>query len=177
MPLPTATEIRNSLREKVIESFFDEYKELAATGRDLDGKAQGTVTIAGIFIAAIFAYLRDLGTTTSDQEKVFLTIAVVCLIVSVVLSILALRIRKVAFLPLGEFTATFLRDLHSVDDEAEVVERSSRFFDDQVAAWGDVKKDGIASNKLKGAFLWSAQVFVVMAVLSASVLVMIRIYK
>jgi hypothetical protein len=173
----TVVEIRNSLREKVVGSFFDEYKELAATGRDLDGKAQGTVTIAGIFIAASFAYLRDLGATTLNVEKVFLTITIVCLIVTVVLSILALRVRKVTFLPLGEFTATFLRDLYIVDDEAEIIERNSRFLDDQVLAWIKVKTDGLTSNKAKGDYLWSAQVFLVLAVLAASILVVIRIYK
>lgn len=177
MALRTAPEIRDSLREKVLESFFDEYKELAATARDLDGKAQGTVTIAGIFIAATFAYLRDLGSTTLEVEKAFLTITIVCLIVAVVLSILALRVRKVTFLPLGEFTATFLGDLKDVSDEPEVIERSSRFFDDQVLAWINVKADGVTSNNTKGTRLWSAQVFLVLAVLAASILVVIRIYK
>jgi hypothetical protein len=106
--LPTLSESKDSLRKSALEAYLQEYKELTETWRGLENKAQVSITVAGIFIASTFAYIRDIS-KTQPYEKVFLCLAVVLLIISVILSILVLRLQRVVPPPPGRFVTHYVR--------------------------------------------------------------------
>ena len=89
---------RESLLKAVIESYHEEYKVISDNCRNIEGKAQGSVAIAGIFIAGAFAYLQK-NITLVLYQKIILFIGVIFLILCVGFSILALRIRKLPAAP------------------------------------------------------------------------------
>src|SRR4028119_24929 len=107
------TEIKE-LRKQAITNSYDEYKELIATWRNLDTKAQGNITIAGIFIAGAFGYISKVDGQPALYEKLFFGLTIVLLITSVILAILVLRIRPVCSPPLGTFVTKYVTDISAV---------------------------------------------------------------
>lgn len=86
--MATFEETRESLRKVTLDAYRDEYNQDTETWRSLETKAQGNIAVAGIFIAGSLAYLTKSDLRLEHHEEIFLLIAIVCLIVSVILSIL-----------------------------------------------------------------------------------------
>ena len=74
-----------------------EHDQLLDLWKQIDGKAQGTAAIAGLFLAAAFAFVRNTGLTTglaiTAQEKVLLGVTLAALVCSIGLSVWVLLIR------------------------------------------------------------------------------------
>ena len=93
--------IREFLRKNLFDSYRDEYKEISDIWRGLETKAQGNIAIAGIFIAGAFAFIAKPETGIHWLEKQFLIASLVFLVISVVSSVLVLKVREVYFPPMG----------------------------------------------------------------------------
>ena len=169
------SKLRESLNKTVLDSYRDEYKELNDTWKNLEGKAQGAVAIAGIFIAGAFAYTREIGPQGIRYEKIFLGASILCLIISVGLSILALKVRTVAAPPMGEHVDNLVQDLLQVDNDAELLERIPRFVADQVASWRVVSQEANESIKLKAKYLWGAHLCLAFAILTIALLSVLKL--
>lgn len=172
-----ASETKNTLRETILESFVNEYKELADTWRNLETKAQGTAGIAGIFIAGALGYLHDLSGSVYLYEKIFLTVTIACLVSTVVSSVLVLRIRKISSPPLGEYMDKLINDLFEIDDDKDFFERVPLVVTDRISAWKRVIHDAAASNAVKAKHLWRAQLFLITAIISVALLILSKIYR
>lgn len=173
---PVASDTKELLRQTVLEAYREEYKDIADTWRNLEGKAQGAIAIAGIFIAAALTYIRELSAQTGVTDKLLLSIAVVSLVASVVCSILALKIREVAAPPMGEYVDGLVAHLLPIEDQAELKERVTRFFHDQATAWRDMKREADEINQLKAKYLWRGQLFLLSAILTVALLTVLRIW-
>lgn len=169
------SELKESLRRAVLVAYREEYKELSDTWRGLETKAQGSIAIAGIFIAGAFAYIRDITPNSHPYEKLFLIIIVLCLVTSVVLSILALKIRTVAAPPMGEYIDQMVRDILNLNNDDELAERIVRFDNDQITTWRMVKKEAENANRLKARYLWRAQIFLMSAIATVALLMISRV--
>jgi hypothetical protein len=82
-----ANAIRLTLGEQLLASFQQEYDDAVETWRALEGKAQISITIGGVVLAAVFAFARDLK-GISSLEKLLLGSSVVLLVVAVLLGLL-----------------------------------------------------------------------------------------
>lgn len=173
-----ADEIKESLLKLVIESYRDGYKELADTWRNLETKAQGNIAVSGIFIGAVFAYIQKVNPQPQQNEKVLLGIAAFFLVVSVVLSLIALRIRTVPAPPLGGYVDRLVTDLiKCAKDEADLVTRIPDFCYDQIDGWRDVENKVVKSIGLKARSLKGAQVSLTVAILTVGLLTLLEVFS
>jgi hypothetical protein len=175
MALMDIPKIKESLREAALRTHFDEYKELAQTWRGLEGKAQGAIAVAGIFIGGAFAYIRDINPGTRLYEKVFLGMTVVFLIISVILSVLVLKTRKIPSLPLGRFVSYYVKHLVKVEAEKDFQEYLSVFFSSHSERWLAVTSRMYEVNRLKAKYLWLAQLSLMAAILTVACLTILNI--
>ena len=170
-----ASKIREFLRKTLLDSYRDEYKELADIWRGLETKAQGNIAIAGIFIAVVFAFIREAGQQSYWAERACLGLALIFLVISVIFSIMVLRVRQAPFPPMGGFVDKMFIDHLNIKDDAELLERLPLLINDQAKAWRQVKEMVVTSNKSKARNLWAAQVFLLAAILTFATLTLLRI--
>jgi hypothetical protein len=163
------------LREKALEASYDEYKELTAAWRTLDTKAQGNITIAGIFIAATFAYLTKFN-APGLGEKVLLLFTITFLVLCVSLSLITLLVREVPPHYLGGFMRRMVEDLEQTTEEA-FREYLPTFYQLQANLWSSTSKELIRANKVKGELLWVSQGSLLFAIFWAAMLVALKIFS
>jgi hypothetical protein len=160
---------KESLLNTVLESYREEYKRIVKNWNSLEGKAQGNAAIAGIFIAGAFAYLRENIVHMHCYQKYLLGAGIVCLLITVVFSIMALRIRQLPVPPMGEYLDKIVCDLLKVNG-SELLERIPFFVQDQINGWRIVRKGLVDSNLRKAKNVWIGQVLLVVAILIVGVL-------
>jgi hypothetical protein len=102
---PTTGMLRDAIR-----AYERVYDDIARNWIAVESKAQGTVTIAGVFIAAGVALVKDDLTRLSDPSQKLLIAAIVLLLLSVIGAILVLFVRD-AVDPLGgDFVESLAND-------------------------------------------------------------------
>ncbi len=88
----------DALRLTALQRAREEYAELADNWKQLEGKAQATSTIAGVFLAAILAFGDSGGKALSILEstlgKVSATLVVVALCASILCAVLSLWVES-----------------------------------------------------------------------------------
>ncbi|HEX8499796.1 MAG TPA: hypothetical protein VF659_04325 [Pyrinomonadaceae bacterium] len=169
----TAAAVLDELREKALAASYDEYKELTGAWRNLDAKAQGNITVAGIFIAGVFTYLTafpNLGVF----EAIVLTVTILFLVACVIFSVLVFRVRKIPPHYLGDSMREMVGDLQE-KTEGEFPEYLLRFYNAHARGWAKSSKKLIEKNENKGQRLWQAEVCLLIAILSAAVLVVFKL--
>ena len=164
---------RDELREKSLAASNDDYKELTAVWRYLGARAQATVAIAGIFIAATFVHLSRY-TPAGLAEVVVLFFAVLSLIVCAFLSLLVLRVQDMPSPVLDDFLRRWVTDLEGKSDE-EFRAALPSFYKERAELWSRPTEQLGATLKRQSALLWGAQVFLVVAILAAALLVIAKL--
>jgi hypothetical protein len=164
-------EMRESFRQAALDAYREEYKELSEVWKGIELKAQGTITIAGIFIAAAFTFAKDL---TTNQRLDFygnllLGAAIVCLIISIIFSVLALKTREVYLPPGGERIKNMADHYKAVIDE-DLPDRKRRFINQHTSAWQEVVDDAREAVDDKERWVRTAQGFLVVAIIIAATL-------
>jgi hypothetical protein len=170
------SEAKESLCQTALDAYRDDYDKLTETWRSLENKAQGNVAIAGIFLAGAFAFIREIGKGSHLYEKLILSFTITSLVIGVILSVLTLRIRLVAFPPVGENVHRLVRDLLRINDAAELLSRMPLFFNDRIAEWRIVNKAVSDANRSKARHLWRAQLFLLAAILMIAVLLISKTF-
>lgn len=169
-----AADKRDELREKALAASSDDYKELTGTWRYLDTKAQVNIAIAGVFIAAAFTYLTRL-TPAGLAEVLLLFLTVLSLVVCVFISVLALRVQDAPSPVLGDFLRRQVADLEGKSDE-EFRASLPSFYKERADLWNRPTEQLSATLRRQGSLLWGAQVFLVVAILSAAILVIFKLF-
>lgn len=171
-----SVELRKSLQTAVLDSYSEKYKELSEIWRNLETKAQGTITIAGIFIAGALAYIREISPQTYLYEKLFLGISIVCLIICVIYSILALYIRDVSGSPIGKILDDLAQKFFKVKNDKDFQAYIEKFPVNQCAAWRKTEESVCKEIKLKADHLLKAHIFLVLAVLIIALLSILKLF-
>jgi hypothetical protein len=153
-----------SLLKSVLDSYKEEHRELSEIWRNLDAKSQGVVAIDGIFIAAMFAFVRGLGDGSTCNQKWMLTIAASILTISVILSIIALWVRSVPSAPIGKSLESLVTDLMNLQDGTEP-ERLHNLSRDHAELWRDTNSKIHRVNGAKATLLMTAQIALLVAIL------------
>jgi hypothetical protein len=149
-----------------------EYVELSDIWKQIDSKAQATATVAGIFIAASFAFVRNAAFQLNGVEKLFLAAVLVCLILSILLAVGAMVVRNVPMPPEPESVARMVEELLACP-ETEYEKRHAGILADTINAWLPVNRElrsslGSKANKLA----WGQRALLVAAVLMACLTVL-----
>jgi hypothetical protein len=122
----------------------------------MDGKAQGTITIAGVFLAAVFATVRAVAEGVATLDKVLIALAVLLLGISVVFAGLALRVRAIPAGPPGDEVQRAIEDI--VDARAdEQDECRIQFLRSQIIAWAECARTLVHANAAKARHVKWAQ--------------------
>jgi len=172
----SANAMRQLLRQIALDSYREEYKEISDVWKALEAKAQGTVTIAGIFVAAAFTFAKDLAASRLDfYGNLCLGAAIMLLIPTIICSILVLWKRTVKSIPSGEAIESWADAIAEATDD-DLPDRIRRLLDQQSAVW----KETVASAKdaidKKAQLLHTAQVLLVFAI-GAAAIVTLRLLK
>jgi hypothetical protein len=173
LSIPPPADPRESLLKTVLDAYRDEYEKMVGSWRGLEGKAQGNIAIAGIFIAGAFAFVRDIIRTSPNYQKHIFVVVLVLLVVSVINSLLALRIRSVPGPPGGEMLSKLVGDLLPLISEKDFEDRMQAFIGDQIKGWKQCVEKVREANGDKAVYLWVAQLALLAAILLVAALTII----
>jgi len=95
----------------VINAYEGEFIRLEDTWKSLETKAQGTLTVAGLFVGFVLTFTKELPPTIGVALRIFLSLLLVVLGYSLWWGISALRIRRVGAGPGGERLEAWYEDL------------------------------------------------------------------
>lgn len=166
---------KDALRACVIASYQDAYKERTDNWKSLETKAQGSIAIAGIFIAGAFAYIDKSAATMTMPQQFLAIIAVASLVASVLLAVHALKIQEVLTPPYGSFVKANVDCFLSITGEAEFRERVEYFDYDMVSQWERVLNVVDEQIAKKVDCLFNAQASLVFAVVVVAILAASRV--
>lgn len=112
----------------------DEHDRLLDAWKQVDSKAQGTAAIAGLFLAAAFAFVRNTGLAITSQEKVLLGVSLFSLVCSIGTSIWVLLLREASSPLNATQVTTMVMDALRMPKE-EATERYDALLFDTLDAW------------------------------------------
>lgn len=168
--MPDAHETLESIQQMALDAYCAEHERLIDNWKGLETKAQGAVTIAGIFIAGVFAFIRDLKSLNMDGARRGLLMAAVTLLVfSVILSILVLSLRTVLVPPTGVEVNRMVTDVCGIkdfgaDDVALLAQLKLRVIRERVKLWHKTVASVEQSMRWKVIYLRGAQGLLVLAI-------------
>ena len=168
--MPEQTDHAVDLPRLAFETYREEYRDLSDTWRNLDAKAQGLGAIAGIFLAALFAWAREVPDDYGVRIRYLIVLSIGLLVASIVSAVLALQVRRVSAPPLGEETASMVRDILHKQKPDELPERIALFYNDQVTAWKDTNEDMSAQCEQKATRLFIGQCALLLSAVLVAVL-------
>ncbi len=168
----TPDEILQAAQVEVLGSYKRDFEQLVAAFRDLDGKAQGTGTTAGAFLAAALAFLNRDGVLVSILTRGVALVAILTLMVTIVLAILCLRIRVISAAPSGEEVGALLRRL-ATEDKDEFGRRLLYFIGDVAALWRRSVAERREVNQRKAKLVRAAQIGLMSSALLVTVLMVV----
>jgi hypothetical protein len=164
------------LRRAVAAAYEREHEALLAAFRDLDGKAQATITVAGIFLAAALAFVEDAPSATAPTVLVraLLGSTLFLLVASISAALLALQLRKIVRSPSAVQIGRFVSDLVAAGSD-EARKRMGDFYGQVSRLWGASIESLETANARKSRCLVVAQLLLFLAILGAFFLVMVRL--
>jgi hypothetical protein len=192
--------IRTQLLQASLTAYTNGYRVLADDWKNLDTKAQGTVAIAGVFLAGVFGFVKSLtdrkppveGTVSTIRrfclistdscvaketvESWLLALAVVGLFSAILLAVLSLRVRAIRS-PSGEEVDKMAQDaatLIGTDDESGI---ANRFIAEQRLLWLDAVEETFHEYLQKARHLARAQLAILFGATAVAVLTLIEIFN
>jgi len=129
--MPTERE----LREVVLGAYQAEAKSLVDSWGILEGKAQASASITGVFIAGALAFAHDLSTQRGNVFNTLFVIAILLLVVSAICAVWALSIRSIVAPPSGGDVEELVTDLLRVSTAGDTDERYVNYLQDLARRW------------------------------------------
>ena len=166
-------ELHRKLHERLLADFQREYADQLDTWRALEGKAQVLITVSAIFLAAGFAFARDVHGLALG-ERLLLCVSIVLLVVAVCIGLFVFRIVRVVNPPLGTFTESGVIDLARKSDD-EIDDYLQRFVVDQATQWREAINSLADVNDKKATAVWKAQVCLGIAIGTTALFTLVQI--
>jgi uncharacterized membrane protein len=167
------SELRIKLIGDLLQSYSAKYSDAALTFSNLDGKAQNTITIGGIFLAGSLSFftgdsLPKLIAQGSRPALVMLGLVVLLLIMSVACCLYAMWIRDI----LTSDVSVTSDEVKLILDEpsANLPERYERYLLAQVKQLSRISSDLEQINRKKASGVRAGQMLLSVAILSAAIL-------
>ncbi len=133
--MTATTSLKLELLQKALLSFEKEHGHLTETWRAIDRKAQVATAISGIFLATSFAWAKELLMSFSSLQRYSMSVMFIMLVVSVVLALGGMQVRKVPSSPAGtdsiNLTLALIKNLHDRRNDKSLM----NYYADQIAVW------------------------------------------
>lgn len=172
-------ELKEFLCSTALEAYQNEYDGLLASWRNIEGKAQSTASVSGVFIAATFAFAREISSQTNLQNldllKKLVLLSIICLVISVISALLVMWVRSLPAPPGGWVIEEMVNDILNSHDSVKA--RFPAFLQDQLRMWRNTNKYLRKANTTKASLLKSSQIFLLVAILSAALSTALRIFE
>lgn len=163
-------ELIESVRDSVLASYQEEFKELTANWTALEGKAQSIITIAGLFVAGVLAYVRESKAENQNFEKLFLIFSIFCLIGSILWAMRALKIRDVVKSPFGKNTDELATGLSAISSQEDYLRFKLGFFGDLKDSWIETRESIAKENERKAGYIQTANYFLISAIIAVALI-------
>ncbi len=174
----SAAELKEQLLASALEAYRQEYKELSESWRSLETKAQGGMAVAGVFIAGVLAFVREIaGAKATVAETWLLVLSTIALVATVCAALLVLAVRRAPLPPLGAKFHELVTDLLAVGDETELEARAPLLIGDQIRLWKQVNEPLARMLQSKAFRLIVSQWCLFVAIVLAAVLTLIEATK
>ncbi|HUP90047.1 MAG TPA: hypothetical protein VM100_11870 [Longimicrobiales bacterium] len=152
--------------DKVLDAYETEYADLVTTWQDLEKKAQSVVAVAGILIAVIGAFVKDL-TNLALCGKLLVSTTLALLLMTILASALSTWVMDFASPPTGDDAAQLLRECGT----------DQQLFCDRLGSLWKAQGDKLeAVNKKKVRRVKLAQLFLVLALVLAATTILLRLW-
>ncbi len=162
-------DFRTDLHLSTLGEFRDEYNRYIARFQALDGKAQATAGIAGIFLASIFAIARISSKSESLFEIAPLFVALAVFLTVIAISIMAMRIKTTVRAPGGSFVRCLLIQLEeNIADENELFKARFQFYGEQASKWDSAVESIREASKQKAKYIANAQLLLLLGVVAVA---------
>lgn len=174
----TKPEVTDALVGLALERAQFEYTECADNWKALDAKAQGTAALTGIFLAALLAFFgREVCSHNLDVHlKVTAVGLLVLLILSVVASVLALRIEEFDMPPSGRSTKADVDRLLRLDlDGDKLRDERLALLKELTDIWLACNDKLDSCNERKGRWIQRAQLSLAAAAAVGTLIVIWRL--
>ncbi len=164
------TESEEARLELILKAYEAEYKEHVDNWRLIETKSQGTAAVAGVFLAAAFAYVRTLEPEDMSRLETYALIGTVALLVAtVVRAIAALRVTQVEAPPSGDEIDRVVTAYNELD-EKQRGERLDDLYGTQLKVWKHANETLHEANSKKAELLADAQTLLTIAAIAAALL-------
>ena len=167
---PAARAFEMELLEHANTSYEKQYDDLLDAWKGLEGKAQNVTTVSGIFLAASFAWARDIPHSFGIWQRDILTFLLALLVISVVLALIGLRIRSVPRAPHSGGIQNMVKDMLELTHAAGRDILKKNFSYDQMRLWKETVDGLETANERKASYILTAQLTLVTAAVVSALL-------
>jgi hypothetical protein len=168
----SAAALRKALEDLWLSALSEQYKESSETWKALETKAQGAITVAGIFLAAVFAFARE-AASLDLLPRILVMISAGLLVGSVAIALLSLEVRPLAPPPLGNFVDPGVQDLLKLADDKLSEATLSAFVSDRATEWRKSNSSLAEENRKKAKQVWLSQILLGTAAVPVAVVTII----
>jgi len=156
--MPNDPTLETTLLESTLKVYEAEYRDMVESWRLIETKAQGSIAVANIFIAAAFGFARDITIATNWQTRLALDSALSLLVVAIGLGLGALFVRRVRSPLAGRQILQMVDDFLRVVTPQDRTIRYANLLRDQIGAWDSSLETFRRANRFKGYCVAAAQV-------------------
>jgi hypothetical protein len=167
--IKSSSELRLPLIREALLAYRSDFDEYSKVRNTLEIKAQSIIAVAGIFIAAVFPFIRDISKYQLSPlnlliVKSLLVIAICQLGISIILAIMVLKVTKLVGPLSGDFVFKRASALLAIEDDTVLDERTPALLREYIAAWQAINEVIYRSNNKKSKWLWLGQLFMVISI-------------
>jgi uncharacterized membrane protein len=142
--------------EFALDRMKQEHADLQDTWKQLDSKAQATASIAGVFLAAAFAFVRNSAISLGISERVLLSGGVLLLVAAITFAVVSMRLRASCTPTTGAETLDLVEQILECPAD-EGAERYVRMLMQILRTWGLANEDMRSGVACKSRHLGRAQ--------------------
>lgn len=165
-----------TLWEEVVISYEKEYNELINVWIEIDKKSQTIISVCGIFIAAVFAFVKQISESSLLLEKVLIVIVLLSIIITIGYCLHVLRIIYLPKPPYGDVIHDIVSDLAKLEKD-ELKKRASNYIRDKISLWKEVNNTITDKLKIKTTNLSIAQIFLVFSIVNLFLITILILSK
>jgi hypothetical protein len=159
----------DACHEAIVDAFKSELSRAEDSWKALEGKAQGTIAVAGIFAGFALNFAKDLPASATQPARILTIAAIVVLALSIAWAAASLLVRTIGEPPGGALHAELAGHLTSVRS-FERSEYRTGLRENLVQAWRSAVEDRSRVNKTKAHLVRVSQAFLLAAISVAALL-------
>ncbi|EFL50690.1 hypothetical protein DesfrDRAFT_2631 [Solidesulfovibrio fructosivorans JJ]] len=171
-------EMHKLLNIEILETAKQHYSELRQTWSLLDKKAESSITVAGIFLAAIFAFMKEFSHEIGWFEKLTIVWIVIFLMSTIALALAALWGRRSYISPPSESIRKHVNSLLKTKDASQdndFISLSISSLNYFSTDWDKVSDDLFKKINIKGRYVLISQIALLTSLILVSFTMIIKI--